>query len=598
MDYVLLTIGANKQRNHLYKAHEISKYYTADDEDVLISVFYYGDEAKQYFQEHCSLAGFRGEMTAPYLLFDIDADNLPEACRETQRLIGDLEKKGINNYKISFSGRRGFHVVIDSSYFGGFESSSVLPQKFLALSMRLTTAQIDKAIYKHLGMVRVGNTKHPKSGLYKIQIKPHDLLSPDTILDKAKTPQPLFKVAEGRPLENLIELKNQAFELIPETPFIPLQPKSKLCILSLMKKVIYGERNEATCRLASHFREQGLTYELALASLREWAKRQGFEDLNKMEKTAESVWNGGYKYGCYDWMLDERCEPECYLFRKKSTKEQADTEIQFRTLRDAHQAYIRQVEDRTGIKLGFSSRLDELIDGHFRSQLGFIVGRPRTFKSTLAQQIGDYYVRHYAGYFLYISIEMSLSMFYERQAQVSTGKSKTEIKQNHRINSLKNYERYLVTDKSAIYPLQLKEAIEEWQDKTENKIEFVIIDYLHALKTTGDSMRERTEKSVRLLDQINRELDTRMLICTHTSRAGGGDCYKPLDLDSARETAAIEDVAYFFYGLHLIRDDPTALCVQLLKNKNGEFLEGGVILDREPGTIRLKERGTSDFLNE
>lgn len=327
-DHVLLTIGSDKSRNRLVKAEKVPELVNKDDVDVLVSLFSYGEEAVRYFQSHGSLKGYRGTMSINSLPFDIDADKLEVACSRTKALLSDLKSRGITEYTISASGRKGFHVIIPSRIFGGFEPSSTLPQQLLSLAKQLTEVEFDKSIYSNLRLFRLYGSKHPKSGLYKIQIEPELLDYPDKILELAKEPRERFSVPTQGTSKELVRLKERAFELVPEehifSGIVNKKPKNKLCILKLLKGVDTGERNEALCRIVSHFKQEGYTAEFAFELILSWNKfNKELESVDVLKNTFDSIWSGGYTYGCFDWLLDSNCDKNCYLYRNKISKEES-----------------------------------------------------------------------------------------------------------------------------------------------------------------------------------------------------------------------------------------------------------------------------------
>jgi len=600
-EYVEIAVGGTKNRKQIVKLNEV-KDLTANQKDAFVSYFIYDEEAIAHFQKNTTMRLFRGRCFSPALAFDIDADNIEDACKMTLQLYDDLERNWeLNRYylKTSFSGKKGFHVILNSFLFGGFSPQENLPQKLASLASLLTDVKYDKSTYGHIKLFRAYGSIHGKTNLYKIQVDPDDLEKPDFILEKAKSYIESWSVpAPDSPISKLVRLKEYAFGLVPEvTIFGEIAPKQKLCIIKMLEGINKGERHDALARLAAHFKEIGLTAEMAWASILEWNKKNEEKEIDEgFKETFKSIWQGPYKFGCYDYLLDSYCNKRCYLYPKKKgkVKDEEEESLIIKPFSEARKEYEQLIEDDRGIKLGFSSVLDQKIRGHFPGQLGVIVGRPGTYKSTLAQTICDYYINHYDGFALYVSLEMSLSMIYERQMQIVMNMNPIEISKSYKnFKSSDNYKRFLVSDKTNLTPHKVKDNIEAFQDKTGGKVELLVLDYLHALKERGSSDRERVENAMRACEEITKELSTRTLVCVHTSREGGGDSYQPLDNRAGRSASAIEDVAYFFYGLHLIKDDESALCVQLLKNKNGPPWPHGVILDRSPDNVKVVERSFS-----
>lgn len=587
--YILFTQGKDKSRNQLIPQEKLGEFFTEGDEDALVSVFKYGREALTYFQKNGSLTGYRGPMGIDYFPFDVDAETIEEACVKQKKLLKDLKEKGIYLYKLSCSGKKGFHTIINPNYFGGFEPSEQLPEQLLALARQLTDADFDRTLYKNLGLFRLTNSKHPSSGFYKTQIREEDLDNPEYIKEYIKELRPTFKVAEPPFIKELEELKNKAFSFVPKRKFHDIEKRRKLCMATLMQGGVDGERNEGLCRLTSYLRDQGLTKELAYESLKAWDFKNPQEGF---ESTFNSVWDKGFTYGCHDWLLDKYCQKECYLFNKKNSKfTLTGSDIEFQTLFDGQKEFDKFVKEDRWVTLGFSEKIDEMIRGLVPGDVGAIIGRPGTLKSTLAQHIGTHVVKHYGVYVLYISLEMTLTRCYERHMQILTGQPSSVI-----INDYMNMtidprmEKFLISTKAGISIPMIQKAIQNWQDKTGKRIELVMIDFLHAIKPSGKSENAIIDV-VRELKNFPKDMNTRLLYLSHVSRGSGKEdrTYLPLKKGDAKDTSEIENNADFLFGLHKIRDDPDVLVVQLLKSKNSEDFEQGIILRKQNGSLLYKE---------
>jgi hypothetical protein len=589
--FALLTIGKDKSRNNLVPIEDLGKFYTEGDEDALISVFRYGREALLYFQKNRTLTGYRGSMWIDYFPFDIDSSSIEESCEKTKKLLRDLREKGIYLYKISCSGKKGFHVIINPAYFGGFEASEMLPEQLLSLARQLTNVDFDRAIYKNLGLFRLNNSKHPVSGFYKVQIKEEDLDNPETIKELIKSPQKPFRIVDPPFVKELEDLKNKSFSYIPKQIFhFSENKKKKLCMSSLMQGARDHEKNESLCRLAYYLKEQGLSKELAYEALSAWNMKNPMKD--GFDSSFNSIWEGNYSFGCYDWLLDSNCSKECYLYSQKNSKfSVTGNDLEFFTLFDGQKEYDRFVKEDRWITLGFSEQIDKMIRGLVPGDVCTIIGRPGTLKSTLAQHIGTHVVQRYGVYTLFVSLEMSLTRCYERHMQVLTGYNSQYILDNYMNLDIDNrMEKFLISTKAGVSVPMLETAIKNWQDRTGNRIELVMIDFLHAIKSSGKTDNAIIEV-VRQLKDFPKNLDTRLIYLSHTSRGMSKEdkTYLPLKKGDAKDTSEIENNTDFLFGLHKIRDDPEALVVQMLKSKNSEDLESGIILRRQNNSLQYKE---------
>ncbi|NMC86982.1 MAG: AAA family ATPase [Candidatus Moranbacteria bacterium] len=604
--YLFFVAGANGKRELCRLDTVEEKIEKSNKTDIFTSLFYYNNEVVTYFQKNSTSKGFRGTMFSPHLVFDIDSSlhqsvelNIIDAIEKQKHLLEDLKSKGIINYRISFSSSKGFHTVIPSEIFGNFEPSSSLPAQLLALAKQITTADFDKSIFSNLRIFRVINTKSSKSGLYKIPITEGLLNYPDKILELAKSPQEASPIKKQEPVKALVRLKERAFDLVPEEHIFSgtynKKPKNKLCILKLLQGVDTGERNEALCRITSHFKQEGYTPEFAFELILSWNKfNKQQESIEVLKNTFESIWNGGYSYGCFDYLLDSYCDQSCYLYRTKVSKEESQDESEFPiySILDTQRFYEKFVKEDRRIKLGISEKIDTLIKGMAPQEIGVILGRPTAGKSTLAMHMGYNFVKNYGGCFLYISLEMSLAMMYERQMQIILGQNSDYIEKNYpSFAHDEDLKRFLVSDRTNISVKQIKKAVLDYQDKSGDKIEFIVVDYLHAMKSDGQDERTKINQTVQDLTALAKELDTRLLYLAHVHRTFSKEdsVYLPVKMGDGRDSSTIENSAFYIFAAHLIRDDPNVVMFQLLKNKNGMPFPSGVRLIRENNSLQLKE---------
>jgi len=129
--------------------------------------------------------------------FDIGAgkglESLDAAIPFVLKLTAFCERYGIP-HELYFSGGRGFHVVIPHEVFGQTpaQDNHLINRKLADLIQEETgELHFDPAIYSNRRQFRLPNSRHQKSGLYKIALTPEDLrLGEAHIQEKAKTRGP------------------------------------------------------------------------------------------------------------------------------------------------------------------------------------------------------------------------------------------------------------------------------------------------------------------------------------------------------------------------------------------------------------------------
>ena len=178
------------------------------DREAFETVFRYPEaEYVGHARQHGSPKGYDGPAACCRLPWDIDnAGNLDAALADCRRLVrylrdryGDPAERGLS---VWFSGSKGFHVTLVSV--PGFDPLPHTPAVVKALAVAVAGAagvRVDGSIYDWQRLLRLPNTRHPKTGLYKCRFDLDDLdrLSVAAILDAAKHPAgfPVPAVADG-----------------------------------------------------------------------------------------------------------------------------------------------------------------------------------------------------------------------------------------------------------------------------------------------------------------------------------------------------------------------------------------------------------------
>lgn len=166
-----------------------------NDREAYLSHFVFSAELEaHYAANRNSVAGFAGACWARWLVLDIDRANLADALADARRLVTFLhdrypESEGA--VPVYFSGGKGFHVLIELAHnpipMDGFHRVARTFAEAIAAAAKVT---IDTGIYDIAHIIRLPNTRHPRSGLFKRRIDADDLfrLDIDGIRKQAEHP--------------------------------------------------------------------------------------------------------------------------------------------------------------------------------------------------------------------------------------------------------------------------------------------------------------------------------------------------------------------------------------------------------------------------
>jgi len=360
--YRLVDFAAHYQkgfRNHVVAVADLPgllakfKYF-----GCYTTYFLFTDELLTYMSAQTAVApsvsGYQGKVWAPYLPIDLDhQDFLPalECARALSELLLDRWRIDADGLQIYFSGAKGFHFMLDTRLFGKLAPARSWPMVFDALRRHIAQQLperlreiVDLSIKDRMRLLRLPNTVHEKTRLYKTLMTPADLLklNADEIRRRARQAIPLtatdgtgllsqVAVAENPAAGALLRRVQRQFKKLTNHPFayrfsrpMDLTRMDFPCAGAQAiweRHIAPGSRNNCAIRLASEFRLFGLSAEECEKKLLEW------NDKNQIELSGEELGSVvrsaylhrfPYRYSCHDALLRRYCplkdETECQAF--------------------------------------------------------------------------------------------------------------------------------------------------------------------------------------------------------------------------------------------------------------------------------------------
>lgn len=345
------------------------------------SLYYYGSDALDYFNKNKgSIRGYKGKVSTPYIVFDIDSKDLDISKQNTIILIDWLREQGLyNEYaaKIAFSGSKGFHLTLNTAY-------EFNPKELKSLCMYISSQvpfieeagflRVDPSIYNINRQFRIVNTINDKSKLYKIEMVESELrnCTMETIKEAASKPQPVYPFEsqiDDKPIRAILLQLAEDTKSKYETPksgviktFMGANLPRKKCIDIIQDgEMKDGESNSGLLRLASHYRRQGYTQEQCREKLVEAAINRKAKYPHSNEITDEKIdqeilypvySTEGYIFTCDDWFLKMKCEGACEKTLKPSQKPVNDFS---KTSPTASIPEVKKpVEAKSGVTQGFT----------------------------------------------------------------------------------------------------------------------------------------------------------------------------------------------------------------------------------------------------
>jgi hypothetical protein len=334
-------------RNHITSIDEVPTLVESFKRyGCFATYFFYSDEVLTYMSTQEStptIAGYEGKVWAPFLPIDLDHPDLRpalEAARHLTDFVLEHWQIDPDAIQIYFSGSKGFHVMLDTRLFGKILPSKNLPLIFDSMRRHLALElpehlreTVDLAIKDRMRLLRLPNTVHEKSKLYKVRLSLDEVrqLGPFEIRDCARTIRPMIQTDETgflshaevkensaasqyfqRIRRQLRRLTRKPFSYRFRRPDDLAQLRFPCAALQTIweSHVEPGYRNNCAIRLASELRLLGLNEDEANDKLIEWNERNGIElPSDELRNVVRSAYQRRfpYRYGCRDAILRRFC---------------------------------------------------------------------------------------------------------------------------------------------------------------------------------------------------------------------------------------------------------------------------------------------------
>ncbi len=192
----------------------------------------------------------------------------------------------------------------------------------------IKASTLDLKIYDNKRLLRLSNSMHPKTNLYKIQITNKELnaISFKELEELAKEPRieekRIYKFNIKAHAEYMNNVKK--FNLILNRPKINKDMKSldytPPCIEYLLNNpTSKGQRNSTLALLASYYNQSGCSSEEAIEALSIWNNNIVSPCIKEEEliNTINSIYQGDHKMGCSTASIMSQCDKEKCKFSKR-----------------------------------------------------------------------------------------------------------------------------------------------------------------------------------------------------------------------------------------------------------------------------------------
>jgi len=602
-------------------------------EDAYMGMFAFDDSFKDHISTNKSVSGFSGPTYAPYVIIDIDSPtgDIEEAAKVASDMVSyliedcEIEEK---SFYLFFSGAKGFHIYIPDDLIGiasGQDANRTI-KRFVSLLAKYAECPLAKGekagidlIYDKTRLIRLPNSKHKKSGLYKVQVQPRDVFGDiNHIYERAQLPkEPLYVLSVDGPNEKLktimFEATMMAFEEEPMDRIeFPISrsgedaiKNGKICIARLMHGVGSGERDKVSIRLSDHYRKQGLSIDAVEGILLSWNLKNDppMQDW-EVRKSVKSAFSNNMDFGCYDDILASRCSNKCFLYSKlvKGKKEDdAISHSSFKTKESIFKEYVdRFYSESGGITLGIPE-LDQYVKLHMGHVLQYMAkagGGKTAFAMHCMNNLSKMGIPS-----LFMSLEMTGADIAERGFQMASNKTsvalerivvdlmnakktKDEISKGLTDKTGDAFKNVFIVDEDSIDIDKIEQYVHKAKELYGVKV--VFIDYLNRVAQKNANSYEhisglakglktiakRHEMAVFYLHQVNRSVENSEAI---------------VEISSGRDSGQTEESADIILGSFRpgVSTGEDKFVIRVLKNRRGKAnIDVTLVFDTE--TMQFK----------
>lgn len=590
---------------------DLKPHITDPNRDWYKSLYQYNSEHKKLIEEKKSFKGIE-DTTTDRLVFDMDSSDLEIARIQTSQLIGRLIDDGFDpeSIQLFFTGKKGFSLEIEIQ-------ERINPDQFKTITKKLSIdfSCLDTKITDPVRIVRVVNTKHQGSGLFKIpldidEIESHTI---SKITDLAKTPRDLVHlslVKSKLPASYKIEAVKKVKQVsnAAEIDWVNKPKEWRNCKWSLLQGGFdSGERHHAltviaaTCRGLGYDRETA--YYMCKSAVKKQAKKFQQEEFstdevweNILESIYSPAWKGG-QYSCQnDIWLQEKCDA---LKDHKCAKDKnVNPTIQIEEAYSLFKDYAENI-DKLTIKTGIRS-----LDNNLRMTIGMLVGLVAPAgvgKTSISLQVLNTMSRN-DELCVFFSFDMFHSLVFQKLVQkhfqIDADKIFDNFKNdpemgNRVIKTLEQeYKNVEFCFDAGQTPDQMAQTIKSVEDKRAKKVRFIVVDYNELVLSDKSDPTAHSAYVIQKLREIANTQNLCVLILLQPNKMSGNPSEEINSYHAAKGSSAISQAVSIMLGVNRPGYDPKKpdldkfITVNCLKNRMGKLFSVDLHWNGLTGTVR------------
>jgi hypothetical protein len=597
----------------------------SSEQDQYVSAYYYNDDHYKEFEKTGTVRGITNVVTDK-LIFDLDSKNNIEAARnDALTVVERLKKQNVSekDIEVYFSGMKGFSVSVKLD-------RMITPKQHEKLALKsfgsgLST--LDLTIYNASRVIRIPNTKHQVTGLYKVKLSYDQLLGLDVNSIKSLAQKP-GSIQHAQPItldeglfveEKVIEVKKVPPGVVDTLESVmsakPRHWRDYKWALVNAIGLKDGERHQAMMILAATCRGFGYSREIADGFLQMFddkyvavtsAKPNPSEKESSLNSVFGEHWNGGqYSYE-NNAFLKEYCKRI-----KLEVKDDKPKTVSIDQTFNMFSEYAKNIDALT-IKTGI-----EPLDKHLRMTVGMSVGivaAPSVGKTSMALQIleaaDDQNIPA-----VFFSYDMYHALVYQKLIQkhfkytpdqifeiFKAGDEKVLQAIRERISA--EYSKIKFCFESGQTVTDIENTIKEAEEAIGEPIRLIVVDY-NELVVTEQS--DSTQSSNFVAQKLREIANTRQLCCIslfQPNKMAGSPAEPIKSYRAAKGGSGIEQSVRVMLGMHRPGYNPEKpgndkyITISCLKNNMGSTFSLDLTWEGLTGTFGEMTDEDKDTLKE
>lgn len=509
-----------------------------------------------------------------YLVFDFDShESLEYPLADANDLCKALDGMGAK-YETYFSGLKGFHVCVPTCQFGFEPCTDIGILKRLAELIGSRFRTFDSSIYNKTRVLRVANTAHRTSGLYKIPLKNLNELSTTDILALAKEPADwAYPPAYSYPKVDLLCRLYERCKPKINRAIQSVDPKESRYDTGIIKQAEIGKRNETLYTMARNLAKRGIQERDALL-IGNWWNRDLVPPMDSSE-VATTV-KSAYKKG-----VNQLIEDNLFNFAFNSKKALAQ-------VRTVYQNWGESV-----VQCGYPF-LDEYTLGFFKQETIFIISRTRNFKTCLLSNLLHGTAKLTNRPCIFFSQEMSVESLTARHIQKSERLTQREV-----LDRLKagedfqlfesDFKNVFVVGLSSLNTDKVLQIIDKFLEEY-GSLGAIGFDYLSLFEGCANDTARTARMATELKTRIAKAANCPTFCLVQAKREyDGNEGDLEIDLTAGKDSSSIEDSGDYVIGTwgHWVKIptlDPITgdqVGTKLVKKLYGRFLKARKFLSEK-----------------